>query len=56
MKTVSWNGQVVGTFSCRIQAFYVGEKACLECYVMTFGVLAPFRKMHIGTTRLPLYM
>lgn len=48
-RIVYLNGKVVGTFSCRIQAYYEGQKPRLECYIMTFGVLAPFRRLKIGT-------
>lgn len=40
---------MAGTFSCRLQVFYTAEgTARFECYIMTFGVLAPFRRLQLG--------
>jgi ribosomal protein S18 acetylase RimI-like enzyme len=46
---VYWMGRMVATFSCRLQPFYVNEVPYIECYIMTFGALAPYRRLKIGS-------
>ncbi len=55
-KLVYWRGSLVGTFSCRMQdscgllpAGAVTGLVARECYIMTIGVLAPFRKRGFGS-------
>lgn len=49
---VYWGTKVAATFSCRLQVFHVEQTPKIECYIMTFGVLAAFRRLRIGTVML----
>lgn len=51
-RIVYWGSKVAATFSCRLQVFHVNDMPKIECYVMTFGVLAAFRRLKIGTVML----
>ena len=39
----------MGTFTCRMQSVFVDNRPFVECYIMTLGVLAVYRRLKIGS-------